>query len=92
MADYLTLAQLEEVWRSQDTYKGLVEAPRTASPRLEEARPRSADRETAYQVKERLNAWSRPRHSRSHDHIDRMRSRSRTPDDPYDDIVEYFAK
>lgn len=29
MVDYLTLGQLETVWRSQDTYKGTVDAPRT---------------------------------------------------------------
>ena len=29
MIDYLTLEQLETVWRGQDTYKGTVDAPRT---------------------------------------------------------------
>ena len=91
MADYLTLAQLEAVWRSQDTYKGAVEAPRTASPRMGETRPRSAsNQETAYEPNARLNTWSRPRQYRSHDDIDRMRTRD--PNDLYDDIVEYFGK
>ena len=91
MADYLTLAQLEVIWRSQDSYKGAVEAPRTVSPRMEDARPRSAsNQETAYQANARLNAWSRPRQYRSHDDIDAACSRN--PDDLYDDIVEYFAK
>ena len=92
MADYLTLEQLEVVWRSQDTYKGMVEAPRTASPRLEELRPRSASESTAYQTNGRLNAWSLPRHHRSNDEIDYVRDHSRTPDALYNDIVEYFAK
>lgn len=92
MADYLTLAQLEVVWRSQDTYKGAVEAPRTASPNLGGSRPLTADPEPAYQANGRLNAWSRPRHYHSDDGMDRFRSQSRTPDALYDDIVEYFAK
>lgn len=92
MADYLTLAQLEVVWRSQDTYKGTVEAPRAASPCIEDLRPRSRDNGTAYQTDGRLNVWSRPRQYRSHDDIGRIRYQSRTPDDLYDDIVEYFGK
>ena len=91
MADYLTLAQLEVIWRSQDTYKGAVEAPRAVSPRMEETRPRSAsNQETAYQANARLNAWSRPRQYRSHDDIDSACSRN--PDNLYDDIMEYFGK
>ena len=92
MADYLTLAQLEVVWRSQDTYKGMVEAPRTASPSFEEQRPRTAYHETAYGTSRAHNAWLRPRHHRSHDEIQRMGNPSRTTDDLYDDIEEYLAK
>ena len=92
MADYLTLAQLEVVWRSQDTYKGMVEAPRTASPSFEEHRTRTANHETAYGISGGHNAWSRPRHYRSYDEIERMGNLSRTTDDLYDDIEEYFAK
>lgn len=92
MADYLTLAQLEVVWRSQDTYKGAVEAPRASSPSCENLRPQSRDRGPAYQTNGRLNAWPKPRHYRSHDDISRMRSQNRTPDELYDDIVEYFGK
>ena len=92
MADYLTLAQLEVVWRSQDTYKGMVEAPRTVSPSCEEQRPRTADPEIAYGTSGAHNAWSRPRDYRSHDGIERMGNPSRTSDDLYNDIEEYFAK
>lgn len=92
MADYLTLAQLEVVWRSQDTYKGAVDAPRAASPCSEDLRPRSRDRETAYQTNGRRNAWSRPRQYHSNDDIHGISYQSRTPDDLYDDIVEYFGK
>lgn len=36
MIDYLTLAQLENVWYKQDTYRGCVSTPQTApSPELE---------------------------------------------------------
>lgn len=36
MIDYLTLAQLENVWYKQDTYRGCVSMPQTApSPELE---------------------------------------------------------
>lgn len=31
MVDYLTLEQLETIWRGQDTYKGTVDAPRTTN-------------------------------------------------------------
>ena len=51
MIDYLTLEQLETMWRRQDTYKGTVDAPRTtddldllmsARPADTEPRPQSS--------------------------------------------------
>lgn len=92
MADYLTLEQLEVVWRTQDTHKGYVEEPRRVDQMtLENARrrSRSAESQSAYQanLKVPIN-HSRPRHHRSQDGISRRESNGGRQHD----ITEYYGK
>lgn len=92
MADYLTLAQLEVVWRTQDTYKGAVDAPRRADPSAFERagrRSRSAENQTAHQANLRVPLnYSRPRHDRSQDGISRWESYGARQHD----ITEYYGE
>ena len=92
MADYLTLSQLEVVWRTQDTYKGCVDTPRTANSEAldpTERRSRSANNESVYRASSRVPMnYSRPRQSRSQDGISRWESYGNRPHD----ITEYYGK
>ena len=90
MADYLTLSQLEDVWRGQDTYKGYVEMPRRVDRTiLDSTRGRSLERETAYGANLGVNTnYSRPRHYRSHSGMARWESYGNRPGD----ITEYYGK
>ena len=92
MADYLTLAQLETVWISQDTYKGCVDAPRaveTSAQAGARQRSRSAENETTYKANLRVHTnYSRPGHGRSHRGNSRWESYGNRPQE----ITEYYGK
>ena len=90
MADYLTLSQLEDVWRGQDTYKGCVEMPRrTHEIALQTTRTRTEDQETAYQANLRVHPnYSKPRHHRSYSGMTRWENYGSRPED----ITEYYGK
>ena len=92
MADYLTLAQLEVVWRTQDTYKGCVDAPRGVDPlTLEKAGRRSRSAGSHSTSPANLGVpteYPRPRHHRSQDGLSRWESYGNRPHE----ITEYYGK
>ncbi|MCJ1225329.1 hypothetical protein MMC12_001978 [Toensbergia leucococca] len=66
MIDYLTLEQLENVWRKQDTYKGCVEIPQKTK--------RQNRRSGEYQAPHAVHRPSlRDQHYRSHEDLERYR-------------------
>lgn len=81
--DYLTLEQLEAIWRQQDIFTEPLDRDRESDP-LEDLSDSHRGRQPAPSSSTEIHPALRPRHQRSHTEINRRRGWDRMPVSPID--------